>query len=119
VGEVDAAKGVIDVVLADGGVGGDEGLVGGETHEVEALRKRAALEGLEVVVGLRRHLLVEDLDAVEAHVGRLVDAGRDLGAVALEVPEGISGDADAQGVHGGRMITGRAWNRRAEGWNRR
>jgi len=63
-------------------------------------RERAALEVLEVAVVLAAHLLVEDLDAVEPHLGRAVDAVGDVDGLALEVPEGIGGDADAERWHG-------------------
>ena len=70
--------------------------MGGEAHEVEPLRERAALEILEVAVVLAAHLLVQDLDAIEPHLRRAVDAVGDVDGLAFEVPERVGGDADAQ-----------------------
>jgi hypothetical protein len=63
--------------------------------------KGAALELLQVVVVLAAHLLVEDLDAVEPHVGGVIDAVGDIDRLALEVPEGIGGNPDAKRSRGG------------------
>ena len=71
------------------------------------MRERPAFEGLEVLARLGAHLLVEDFDAVETHPGGVVDALLDRDALALEVPEGIRGDADAKGGHAGNFTSTR------------
>src|SRR5437868_6730561 len=53
-----------------------------------------ALEPADRGVRLVVHLDVEDLDAIEPHRGRLVDAGGDPEPFAPELPEGVGRDAD-------------------------
>src|SRR5207249_11019334 len=49
---------------------------------------------------------MQDLDAVEAHLGGAVDARFDLRFLPFEVPEGIGGDANSVGSH----KTANRWN---------
>ena len=51
-------------------------------------------------LGVFFHVDMENLDAVEAHEGSLLDALDNGHRLALEMPEGISGDTDAVGAGG-------------------
>ena len=105
VGQVDLVERLLDVGAPQVRVGADEPLVGREAHQRQAERMGPALDLLEGGVGLVLHLDVEDLDAVEAHGGGLVDAGLDAEPLAPELPERVGRDAD-------RVAAGRApWGR--------
>src|SRR5947209_8602844 len=93
--------GVVDVLLADRGVGREKTLVDREATQVEAVDKRSPLEPLQVIVVLALHLAVENLYTVETHVGGEVDALVDVAELAVaELPEGVSRDGDAVGDGG-------------------
>src|SRR3954451_6783481 len=94
VGQVDLVERLLDVGAAQVLVGAYEALVGREAHEAQAQRVGPALDALEGGVRLVPHLDVEDLDAVEAHGGGLVDAVLDPESLAPELPEGVGRDAD-------------------------
>src|SRR5262249_14376773 len=95
----DAMNRVIDVLLALGLVRTEKCLVRGEAHQVEAEQESAALETLQVIVGLGLHLPVQDLDAIEAHLGGEVDVLFDIAQVFVtELPERVRRNADAIGA---------------------
>ena len=80
-------------------VGREKALMRGEAAQVEAVHERPLLEFLKRGIGFVRHLAMEDLDAVEAHVGREVDALVEVAIVfVLELPEGIGRDGDAMAI---------------------
>jgi hypothetical protein len=70
-----------------------------ETHQIQPLHERAALQLLKIAVVLTAHLLMQDLNTIEADLGRAVDASFDLDTIALEVPEGVRGNADSEWSH--------------------
>ena len=77
VGLFDLGEGLGDVGFSFLGIRGEETLVGGEAHEVEAEGEGALLDALESGVALILHLDLEDLDAVEAEVGGVLEADLD------------------------------------------
>ena len=87
---------MVDVFLPSLLVRGEESLVGGIAHEVEAEDKGVALYLLEggIVGGLE--LPLQDLEPVKTHAGGVFEIGVE-GAqfLAAESPEGIRGNTDA------------------------
>src|SRR5205814_8059981 len=71
-------------------------LMGGEAAEVEAKQERPAFEPLQIGVVFLLHLAMQDLDAVEAHVGGQVDAGFDAAQLLVaKLPVRVSGNGYA------------------------
>lgn len=106
---LDRATRLLDILLAALRVGKDEALMRREPAQIEAIGKGPALELLQVGVVAVGHLHFEDFDAVEAHVGRFVDAGFDRRPLAAKVPEGIRRDGNAVASMRGRwQVAGRA-----------
>ncbi len=108
VGEAEALGRVGDILLAHLGIRRDKALVGGETHQWDAHGKGVLLDLVEqgpvdlaaAGLGVFFHVDMEDLDAVEAHEGSLLDAIKNWDRLSLEMPEGVGGDTDAVGAGG-------------------
>src|SRR5690606_17799754 len=74
VGELDGVERVVDVLRPHRFVRGDKALVGTKAAEVEAVNGRLLLEALKIAGLFALHLDMEDLNAIEPHPRRLIDA---------------------------------------------
>src|SRR5438445_12732410 len=87
---------IVDISLPEIGVGREKALMRREAADVEAASESPPLESLEIAFVLALHLAVEQLDAIEAHFGRQIDALLDVAVLAtVELPEGIRADGNA------------------------
>ena len=116
VGQVDLVQSFLNVIMPLLPIGCHETLMGRKAHQGQPKRMSLAFELLKGGVRLVLHLNVEDLHAIEAQGGGLIDALRDRdppGSLA-ELAEGIGRDADrvspTRAVAGGRRFI-RQWPR--------
>src|SRR5262245_30891905 len=88
--QLDLLKRLLDLGSPQAIVRAHEALMRREAHQGQAERMGPPLDSADRGARLVLHLEVEDLDAVEAHRGRLVDTGLDAGPIAPKLPKGVS-----------------------------
>src|SRR6266567_7425078 len=92
---------MIDLLLPLGGVGLDEVLVDRQADRRDAIVKGLAFEFLEISPVLRRqrlafrevHLLVQDVQALDANLGGLVNDSLDGDLLGFEMPVRVGGNS--------------------------